>query len=62
MDIWAKAVRNSANARLHVYTEPLAARRKFGPTNLARFDVVVTTFDVSIVEYSTVSCNSINII
>jgi hypothetical protein len=45
---WASVVRNMPSARLHVYTEPLASRRRKGAHNLAQYDVVVTTFDVRI--------------
>ena len=44
---WAEIIRNLPEPRLFLYTDTLAKRRKFGVYNLAQYDVVITTFDVS---------------
>ena len=44
---WAEHIRNLPEPRLYLYTDTLAKRRKFGAYNLAQYDVVITTFDVS---------------
>ena len=44
---WAENIRNLPEPRLFLYTDTLSKRRKFGVYNLAQYDVVITTFDVS---------------
>lgn len=51
LDSWEKAIRNIASAKLHLYTDTLAKRRKFGAYRVASYDFVLTTFDVSISTY-----------
>lgn len=50
IDTWASPIRAARGlykeTSLHVYTQPLVARRRMGPARIAGFDVVVTTFDI----------------
>ena len=47
VEVWASEIRNLTHSRLLVYTDALAKRRQIGAHNLAQYDVVITTFDVS---------------
>ena len=45
---WATYIRATPWPRLLLYTDTLAKRRKMGAHNISQFDVVITTFDVSV--------------
>ena len=47
VEVWASEIRDLSHSRLLLYTDTLAKRRQIGAHNLAQYDVVITTFDVS---------------
>ena len=58
VEVWAENIRSLAQPRLCVYTDTLAKRRKIGAHSWAQYDVVITTFDVSM-HLSAVICDVI---
>lgn len=44
---WDQCIRNFSTLKYLSYTESLSRRRKLGAYRLSKFDVILTTFDVS---------------